>query len=245
MSNSTRDGEEGEERVELSGSALAALQEFYTERDDRQKRFEELKSAAEDRHSMAELSMDVFTEDWNASQFWYSDETATILAKQLLEGATPETRIAVISAPSVFIQVKNLLASDISSDAPQIFLFEIDERFEVFSEFIHYDFRSPLKLPLELKGTFDRIICDPPFLSSDCQTKAAMTARWLSKASPTQGSQPGVRIIVCTGERMESLVLKVYPGVRTTSFEPQHAHGRLSNEFRSYANFECDFWSWR
>ena len=55
---------------ELSGSALAALQEFYTERDDRQKRFEELKSAAEDQHLKAKLSMDVFTEDWNASQFW-------------------------------------------------------------------------------------------------------------------------------------------------------------------------------
>lgn len=28
-----------------------------------------------------------------------------------------------------------------------------------------------MKLPAELKGAFDRIICDPPFLSEDCQTK--------------------------------------------------------------------------
>ena len=28
-----------------------------------------------------------------------------------------------------------------------------------------------MKLPVELKGAFDRIICDPPFLSEDCQTK--------------------------------------------------------------------------
>ena len=53
--------------------------------------------------------MDAFTEDWNASQFWYSDETATVLARQLLDGATDETRIAVVSAPSAFIQLKNLL----------------------------------------------------------------------------------------------------------------------------------------
>lgn len=53
--------------------------------------------------------MDAFTEDWNASQFWYNDETAMVLAKQLLEGATDDTRIAVVSAPSAFIQLKNLL----------------------------------------------------------------------------------------------------------------------------------------
>ena len=44
----------------------------------------------------------------------YSDDTATLLAKQLLEGATSETCIAVVSAPSVFIQLKNLLVSFLS-----------------------------------------------------------------------------------------------------------------------------------
>jgi hypothetical protein len=55
--------------------------------------------------------MDAFTEDWNASQFWYSDETATVLARQLLADASDDTRIAVVSAPSAFIQIKNLLVS--------------------------------------------------------------------------------------------------------------------------------------
>ena len=55
------------------------------------------------------LSMDAFTEDWNASQFWHSDETATVLARQLLDGATDETRIAIVSTPSTFIQLKNLM----------------------------------------------------------------------------------------------------------------------------------------
>jgi len=69
---------------------------------------------AEEKHDAAlevDLSMDSFTEDWNESQFWYSDETAKTLAEQLLDGATAETRIAVISAPSVFVAMKNLLVS--------------------------------------------------------------------------------------------------------------------------------------
>jgi methylase of polypeptide subunit release factors len=95
-----------------------------------------------------------------------------------------------------------------------------------------------LKLPAELKGSFDRIICDPPFLSEDCQLKSAVTARWLLK--------PDSRVVVCTGERMETLVCKLYEslGVKTTTFEPRHARG-LSNEFYSYANFECEDWKWR
>ena len=163
------------------------MKDFYSERDTRQKQFEQLKSASEDDFE-GKLSMDAFTEDWNASQFWYSDETAMVLARQLLEGATDETRIAVVSAPSAFIQLKNLLVSgavgvgkemhaDLRQNSgevkcrPQIKLLEYDERFAVFKEFVRYDFEKAIQLPAELKGSFDVIICDPPFLSQDCQTK--------------------------------------------------------------------------
>lgn len=121
-------------------------------------------------------------------------------------------------------------------------LLEHDKRFAVFNdEFIFYDFNEPTKLPASIRGTADRLICDPPFLSEDCQTKTALTMRWLMKPSPS------TRIISCTGERMAELITtKLYKpqGVRTTTFLPQHANG-LSNEFLSYANFECDDWKFR
>lgn len=52
----------------LPGDTIAALQEFYTERELSAKRFEELKAGLEGRPQI--LSMNMFTEDWNASQFW-------------------------------------------------------------------------------------------------------------------------------------------------------------------------------
>lgn len=55
---------------ELTGDTLMALQEFYTERDEREKRFEDLKAAMEEQGHQSQLSMDMFSEDWNASQFW-------------------------------------------------------------------------------------------------------------------------------------------------------------------------------
>lgn len=50
----------------------------------------------------------------------YSDETADLLARQLLDGATSETSIAVVSAPSVFVALKNILVSGPPLDLGQI-----------------------------------------------------------------------------------------------------------------------------
>lgn len=69
----------------LSSHALDALKDFYTERDEKTKKFEELKAAAQERLDAATeadaaaaleakltypLSMSLFGEDWNESQFW-------------------------------------------------------------------------------------------------------------------------------------------------------------------------------
>ncbi|KAF6819648.1 Protein-lysine N-methyltransferase EFM5 [Colletotrichum plurivorum] len=233
-----------DEPLVLSSHALAALAEFNAEKDAHQERFEKLRAQAEANAAGAGvLSMEAFTEDWNESQFWYSDETANLIAGQLLEGADERTTIAVVSAPSVFVALRNLMnARGKSHTLPKVVLLEHDTRFSVFPEFVFYDFQEPFKLPGELKGAVDRIVCDPPFLSEDCQTKAAMTVRWMMK--PDAASKG--RVIVCTGERMESLVAKVYKafGVKTTTYEPKHARG-LSNEFYCYANFECQDWVWR
>ncbi|KAK0853111.1 Protein-lysine N-methyltransferase efm5 [Friedmanniomyces endolithicus] len=113
--------------------------------------------------------------------------------------------------------------------------------------FVYYDLDHPLQLPAELKNKFDRIICDPPFLSDDCQTKTALTVRYLSKSwAADNGTSDGLRFISCTGERVGEIIARLYgkTGVKTTTFEPAHSKG-LSNEFRCYANFECSAWTWR
>lgn len=68
--------------------------------------------------------------------------------------------------------------------------------------------------------------------------------RWMAKAQPAGAD--GNKLILCTGERMETLVTKLYRsfGLRTTNWEPAHARG-LSNEFYCYSSFECEAWKWR
>lgn len=177
-------------------------------------------------------------------QFWYTDETARLLAYQLLKDATPESAIAVVSTPSVYVALRNILSENPDLPRPQMALLEYDNRFEVVGpDFKFYDYQNPMRLPAELKGKFDRIIVDPPFLNEDCQTKAAITARFLAKS----WNSDSVRFISCTGERMSSVILKLYQGigVKTTTYEPKHSKG-LSNEFWCYSNIsDTKEWSWR
>ncbi|KAI0127966.1 putative N6-adenine methyltransferase-domain-containing protein [Xylariales sp. AK1849] len=232
-----------DEPITLSLHALDALRDFYSDRDAHTERLEKLKAEAEaDSNSGTPLSMDAFKEDWQESQFWYSDETATLLAKQLLRGATNDTTIAAVSAPSVFVALKNLLnAAAPDEPKPKVHLLEHDQRFAVFPEFVFYDYNSPTKLPGHLIGTVDRLIIDPPFLNPDCQTKMAMTARWLTGTNP----ETPAKVILVTGERTEHLVLKLYKpfGLRTTTYDVVHVG--LKNEFYCYASFDSEAWKWK
>ncbi len=56
----------------LSSATFAALQDFYAERDQKEKNFEDLKFELDESQQCqkAPLSMNMFSEDWNASQFW-------------------------------------------------------------------------------------------------------------------------------------------------------------------------------
>ncbi|KAF3926410.1 hypothetical protein AA313_de0205014 [Arthrobotrys entomopaga] len=107
--------------LQLSASTLSALQEFMQEKDARQKRFEELKAQAEaddeerknssndsstataaaaaTATATAAVTMEDFEADWNASQFWYDEETSRVLAEELVEGADEGTNVALVSAP--------------------------------------------------------------------------------------------------------------------------------------------------
>lgn len=72
---------------------------------------------------------------------------------------------------------------------------------------------------------------------------AALTIRWMMK--PWNTDNDSVRLIVCTGERVQGLVEKLYrqAGMRTTTFDVQHMNG-LSNKFLCYSSFESKNLKW-
>ncbi|GAB7337465.1 hypothetical protein MBLNU457_g2800t1 [Dothideomycetes sp. NU457] len=231
------------ELLDLQGSTLDALAQFYAERDEKDQAYLDLMVAAEEEAVNIPISIQAFTEDWNLSQFWFDDDTARTLAEQLLEGAGPDTNIAVVSAPSVFVAIKHLLADDDRYPyKPCVRLLEFDQRFAVFkADFIPYDFTKPEKLAPSLGASFDRVIVDPPFHSRDCMEQMGKTTLWLSKSDDDDFC-----LMVCTGQALESSVKSLFTehGVETTTFLPQHSNG-LQNKYRCFANFECDAWDFQ
>lgn len=225
--------------IKLSEHTLVALRTFQEQQEAEKEQFAVLQARAQSRFSQNQDSqadfklqsiipeIDLFKEDWQLSQFWYSSATADALAQELLNDPTTSReaplRVGVLCAPSVYPKLLTRNASD-------VWLFEFDIRFEVLAgeKFVKYDYNFPLQLPIELKGSFDRLIVDPPFLSDECEVKAATTARWLSK--------PDARLLICSGAKMRDLLLRIYKA-HETKFKVEHNSGRLSNDFLCLTNY--------
>ncbi|KAB5576942.1 hypothetical protein PHYPO_G00204310 [Pangasianodon hypophthalmus] len=210
-------GGDDDDVPQLSAAALAALQEFYSEK--------------EAGHSALTHSYTVgaITEDWRMSQFWYSEETATRLAKEAIQQAGKQGRIACISAPSVYQKLKQLESENVEgSHCVSAVLLEFDRRFAAYGdEFIFYDYNNPLCLPEDvLPQSFDIVIADPPYLSEECLSKVALTVKYLTKS----------KILLCTGAIMEEHAGRLMD-VKICSYLPKHNHN-LANEFRCYVNYE-------
>jgi EEF1A lysine methyltransferase 1 len=107
-------------------------------------------------------------------------------------------RVACVSAPTLYKHLKKLLASTDNDASSSISLkvFEFDRRFAIYgSDFVLYDYRSPLDIPRDLRESFDLVFADPPFLSEECLTKTAVTLKYLAKE----------KIVLCTGAVMAEL----------------------------------------
>ncbi|KAG7163565.1 EEF1A lysine methyltransferase 1-like [Homarus americanus] len=202
--------------LELSAETMGALMEYYMEQAEREQKLREIEEGD---------VPDSFEENWNMSQFWYSEETARSLAEECIRTAGNNGSIACVSAPTLY---RTLMKMEHSCSVKVL---EFDTRFSVYKDdFIFYDFKDPLGVPRKLHEHFDVIVADPPYLSDDCFTKTAITVKFLMK--------PDATIIVCTGSVMEELAERLL-GVKKCQSEIKHENS-LSNPFVCFANYNLD-----
>ncbi|EDM14351.1 similar to RIKEN cDNA 2510005D08 (predicted), isoform CRA_a [Rattus norvegicus] len=156
---------EDDDIPQLSSHTLAALQEFYAEQK------QTINPGGDDKYNVG-----VIEENWQLSQFWYSQDTALRLAQEAINAVGEGGRIACVSAPSVYQKLRELRREDIS-----VYIFEYDRRFAIYGdEFIFYDYNNPLDLPEGVAPhSFDIVVADPPYLSEECAIMEEQAAQLL------------------------------------------------------------------
>ncbi|KAH8404394.1 hypothetical protein KR222_010634 [Zaprionus bogoriensis] len=212
------------DEITLPADTLAILNEFLAERSQREHEEEQRMASktGKDAH---------FEEDWQLSQFWYSERTkraiGAAVAKIVEEQSNPDFRIALLSCPSLYATVKDVHAN--------VHIFEYDQRFAAYgADFVHYDFNAIDQNPDYLQAhhkCYDLIIADPPFLSEECMCKMSKIIRCLQRSTDS-------KIVFCSGEVVEPWLVAQLP-LHKCSFRPEHERN-LGNEFVSYANFNFD-----
>uniref|UniRef100_A0A915HKV5 Protein-lysine N-methyltransferase n=1 Tax=Romanomermis culicivorax TaxID=13658 RepID=A0A915HKV5_ROMCU len=217
MENSTIDDED---MPILSESTLLALQQFYAEKKIRDC-IEET-----DYLKVNEASENLIQEDWNLSQFWYTEKTASILAEECIKLAGSDSRIACLCSPTVFRVLFNRKSTEFNA-----YLFEFDRRFEKMygQNFVFYDYKDcPREKCEHLRGIFDVLLIDPPFLSDECFRKVRQFVNFLSHENS--------KLIVCSGAIMEDAILELFKANPCQNFRPEHVR-KLGNEFYCYLNY--------
>ena len=214
--------DQDDDMPQLSVETFSALSEFYKEQEDRESQQREVRALVESGEDIE------WKEDWQLSQFWYSEETAVSLARAVAKCVEGGGRVACLSAPTLY---KACIKLDSKSDNVNFDLFEYDKRFAAYGSAFHfYDYKSPLDIDRDLREQFDLVFADPPFLSEECLTKTMVTVKFLAK--------DGAKLLLCTGAVMAQLADRL-AGLKVCKFDPVHQNS-LSNPFQCFANFDLD-----
>ena len=102
---------EDDDAPQLSADTFSALQEFYKEQEEKEEILRELNS------SVIGVGINLNTakeyncvsEDWQLSQFWYDDKTASDLAEEVIRIAEANGKfssIACVSCPTLFTAIR-------------------------------------------------------------------------------------------------------------------------------------------
>ena len=208
-----------EAMAQLSPETLAALMEFYQEKNKANEKDED--------------GYDKIEEDWELSQFWYNKETADkiILLIGNYAQKNKKENIALLCAPSLyraFLRNKEKLGN------LNLALFEYDKRFSIFGDnYNFYDLNKPNEIDDKHHKKYDIIVADPPFLNKETIKKVAESMRLI-------GNKDSMKIFI-TGLQVQDSVIEEFPELKLQSnIKIEHDKQRLQNPFGFFCAIDLE-----
>ena len=201
---------------QLSPETLAALMEFYEEKNI----------------NIKEDGYDKIDEDWELSQFWYTNETADNVIKLIANYAKKNKKenIALLCTPSLY---KAYLRNKNQMENLNVALFEFDKRFSIFGDaFNFYDLNKPLDIDNIHHNKYDIVVADPPFLNEETIHKVSESMRLVS-------NENGLKIFI-TGIQVEDSIIKEFPELKLTNIKIEHDKKRLQNPFGFFCSIDLE-----
>jgi hypothetical protein len=85
------------------------LNEFYAEKKAQDQALKQAAAEiAANKQNEASVAIDLFTEDYGLSQFWYAQDTIDHLVRAALDAAGPNGTIACVCTPSLYATMKKM-----------------------------------------------------------------------------------------------------------------------------------------
>ena len=172
------------------------------------------------------------TENWNLSQFWYTEATRQILAKEIYY-ATLDDNIAFLSCPSLYHSFTEMYYDR----RDRSYLFEFDSRFydhagENFLKFDCFNVEAMKASVAKRKfPSFDYVVADPPYLSIECLESMSNCVKFLA-------GDKG-KILYIAGDTVVENVPYYLPMCHPLKFLPQN--NTLRNAFFCYVNYDSAY----
>ena len=203
---------------QLSPETLAALMEFYDEKN---------------KTKIEEDGFEKIDEDWELSQFWYSKETADKIILLIGNYAKKHKKenIALLCAPSLY---RAFLRNKDKLENLNFALFEFDKRFSIFGEdFNFYDLNKPLEIDSKHHKKYDIIVADPPFLNKETIEKVSESMKLLS-------NNESLKIFI-TGLQVQDAVIGEFPELKLREdIKIEHDKQRLQNPFGLFSSVDLE-----
>ncbi|CAN0049718.1 unnamed protein product, partial [Discosporangium mesarthrocarpum] len=125
------------------------------------------------------------------NQYWYSKDTIEAIAGGIndcpprqetlsADSTNPAREVAdfgshgtaFLSTPSVYFSLGDGLRAKCK-------VFDLDTKWEKDPGFVQFDYAHPENIPVELRGTFQMVVVDPPFITRQVSSELLLPVEFL------------------------------------------------------------------